>query len=133
MLLNHLSPHIGIYFGVNRVSSVTWKVTPAISMRNPSKMSVNFSTSIILNPWIFLQKTMHQNYSKDALTSVSSFINVKFWGSDPALLALCAPFLIFWEVYMVQHVFVLCAVDLALSQGRNIDQPGLARRTTNSA
>jgi hypothetical protein len=71
---------------------------------------------------------MHPNCSKDALTSGSSLINVKFWGSGPTLLPLHAPFLMFWEVSMVQRVFVLRAVDLARAQGSNLDQPGLARR-----
>jgi hypothetical protein len=116
MPLNHLSPRRGIFVTVDRVSSVTWIVTLAITMRKPSKLSVNCLASLILNPWIFLQKVMHPNYSKDSLISGSSLINVKFLGLDPVLLLLRMPLLMFWEVSIVQHVFVLHVMDLAWDQ-----------------
>jgi hypothetical protein len=76
---------------------------------------------------------MHPNCSKDVLTSGSSLIKVNFWGLGPTFLLLHTPFLMFWEVAMVQHVFVLRAMDLARALGKSLDKPKLARRTTNSA
>jgi hypothetical protein len=76
---------------------------------------------------------MHPSYSKYALTSRSSLINFKIWVLDPTLFPLHVPFLMLWEVAMVRRVFVLRAVGLARAQGSNIDQLGLAKRTTNNA
>jgi hypothetical protein len=65
---------------------------------------------------------------------VSKNESQSLWGSGLVLLPLHVPFLMFWEVSMVQPVFVLCAVDLAKAQGgKKLDQPGLARKITNNA
>jgi len=55
------------------------------------------------------------------------------WGSGWVIFLLWMPFIMFWEVSMKQPIFILCAVDTTNAQGKKFDQPGLARKITNSA
>jgi hypothetical protein len=54
-----------------------------------------------------------------------------FWGLDLAILLLCAPFLMLWEVAMVRPTGILHVVYLANAQGGKFDQPALVREFAN--
>jgi hypothetical protein len=50
-----------------------------------------------------------------------------FWGLDLTIMLLRTPFLILWEATMARRVCILCTVYPTNAQGRNFDQPELAR------
>jgi len=54
-----------------------------------------------------------------------------FWGLDLAIMFLCMPFLMFWEVGMVQLVCILHVVYPENAEGGNFDHSGLAREIAN--